>query len=423
MDRQEAIRIIKNNWPEGRQMLSEALEVLIPELAESDDEKIRKEIIDFLQETIDNIGESPNIWTMNNAKKWLTWLEKQGEQKPIKEHDVCDNCDQQGSCVSPCSMKLVEKQEEKSDEWKEGDVIRYGGILALVINGRNAMKSNCERIVIQYPNEWVKAEPKEREHFFEELEKQGDKPQGKTALEAAKEEKVDNANKVEHLIPQKGMYYTCIKDYYSSDNTHLCVKGKVYKSSFNGYIDDESHFGLSWTNSCAEKYFEPTKDEDWIVCEHDNVIGKPMQYKEFKEKVNQKFIENLKAQGITPKLRLWNLQDAKDGDVLCDYHEAYDNPLIFILKKFEHVNFGLVRPSDYSSYCFLTAVDRQKFKEGTYHHEHNIKPATKEQHDLLFQKMKEADYEWDAEKKELKKIEQSKLTAFEEAVDLIKKLL
>ena len=34
------------------------------------------------------------------------------------------------------------------------------------------------------------------------------------------------------------------------------------------------------------------------------------------------------------------------------------------------------------------------------------KPATKEQCDILFQKMKEACYEWDAKKKELKKIEQ-----------------
>lgn len=101
--------------------------------------------------------------------------------------------------------------------------------------------------------------------------------------------------------------------------------------------------------------------------------------------------------------RLWTIQDAKDGDVLCDYHEAYDNPLIFILKKFEHVNFGLVRPSDYSSYCYLTAGDRQRFKEGTYHHEHSIKPATKEQRELLFQKMKEAGHEWDAEKKKMKR--------------------
>ena len=34
----------------------------------------------------------------------------------------------------------------------------------------------------------------------------------------------------------------------------------------------------------------------------------------------------------------------------------------------------------------------------------DVKPATKEQRDLLFSKMKEAGYEWDSEKKELKMI-------------------
>ena len=42
-----------------------------------------------------------------------------------------------------------------------------------------------------------------------------------------------------------------------------------------------------------------------------------------------------------------------------------------------------------------------------------IKPATKEQRDLLFHKMKEAGYEWDALNKELKKIESKKLDAAE----------
>lgn len=102
--------------------------------------------------------------------------------------------------------------------------------------------------------------------------------------------------------------------------------------------------------------------------------------------------------------RLWTIYDAKPGDVLCDYCKADNNSLISILKKFEHVNFGLAKYSDYSSYCFITAGDKQMFREGTYHHKHDIKPATKEQRDLLFQKMKEAGYEWDADKKELKKI-------------------
>ena len=38
-----------------------------------------------------------------------------------------------------------------------------------------------------------------------------------------------------------------------------------------------------------------------------------------------------------------------------------------------------------------------------------IHPATKEQRELLFAKMKEAGYEWNAEKKEVKKIESSRL--------------
>ena len=120
---------------------------------------------------------------------------------------------------------------------------------------------------------------------------------------------------------------------------------------------------------------------------------------------------------IEENYHLWSIEDAKDGDVLCDYHEAYDNPLIFILKNFVHVNFGLVTPSDYSSYCFLTAGDRQRFKEGTYHHKHNIKPATTEQRDLLFQKMREAGYKWDAERKELEKIELAKSESEKELSD------
>ena len=45
-------------------------------------------------------------------------------------------------------------------------------------------------------------------------------------------------------------------------------------------------------------------------------------------------------------------------------------------------------------------------KEFTKAYNGEIKPATKEQRDLLFQKMEESGYQWDAEKYELKKIVQ-----------------
>lgn len=101
--------------------------------------------------------------------------------------------------------------------------------------------------------------------------------------------------------------------------------------------------------------------------------------------------------------RLWRISDAISGDVLTDYADGLDNPLIFILKGFEHVDFGLKRPSDYSSYCFLKANTRQDFLQGNYHHKHDIKPATYEQRELLFKKMDEAGYCWNEETKTLTK--------------------
>ena len=76
MKREEAIKTVKNNWPEGRLMLQEALQTLIPELNESEDERIRKELIRLFQsENTESYGEFTN-------KQLVAWLEKQGGQKP-----------------------------------------------------------------------------------------------------------------------------------------------------------------------------------------------------------------------------------------------------------------------------------------------------------------------------------------------------
>lgn len=94
----------------------------------------------------------------------------------------------------------------------------------------------------------------------------------------------------------------------------------------------------------------------------------------------------------------WTIQDVKDGDVLAvEPIYGYTSPFIAICKECELTLFA--------SYCFIDFEGN--FNKGTTGHSINcVHPATKEQCDLLFQKMKEAGYEWDAEKKELKKIEQ-----------------
>lgn len=45
---------------------------IFPELKENEDEKIRKEILEYISKA-------------TGCKEWIAWLEKQGEQKPVEE--------------------------------------------------------------------------------------------------------------------------------------------------------------------------------------------------------------------------------------------------------------------------------------------------------------------------------------------------
>ena len=88
------------------------------------------------------------------------------------------------------------------------------------------------------------------------------------------------------------------------------------------------------------------------------------------------------------------IQDAKDGDVI-----FYDDGWTCIFKCIHGIWF--------SSYCFIT--DDGEFHTGYERHavdstvNGNAHPATKEQCDRLFQKIKEAGYKWNPETKTLER--------------------
>lgn len=139
---------------------------------------------------------------------------------------------------------------------------------------------------------------------------------------------------------------------------------------------------------------------DWVVCE---VTGSVYQIKNCIENLsNHKCGYDLTNGGYIGSnevnhYRLWTIQDAKDGDVLY----SIDSKQPFIYK--ERPQFSQAR-----GYCCIN-----KFGEFAIWNTSKCVictdkyiPATKEQRDTLFEMMKEAEYEWDAEKKELKKIEQ-----------------
>ena len=95
---------------------------------------------------------------------------------------------------------------------------------------------------------------------------------------------------------------------------------------------------------------------------------------------------------------LWSIQDAKDGDVLAYETDEEDLWIMIYWSLYEpyegHVHYhALLINDDFSDKgtCCIYIND--------------LKPATKEQRDFLFAKMKDAGYEWDVEKKELRKID------------------
>ena len=91
---------------------------------------------------------------------------------------------------------------------------------------------------------------------------------------------------------------------------------------------------------------------------------------------------------------LWTIQDAKDGDVL-----AWDDSKCIALFK------NIYDEDSFNSYGFVGGCTCTFESRQSYHDIEGAHPATKEQRDLLFHKMHEAGYEWDAENKELIKIE------------------
>ena len=104
---------------------------------------------------------------------------------------------------------------------------------------------------------------------------------------------------------------------------------------------------------------------------------------------------------VDEQFHSFTIQDAKEGDVLaCD-----DKDKVFLY------NGKLDLRDRVCAYCGIyKTYDGLRFTKcaiGNYFTYKEPYPATKEQRDLLFQKMKEEGYEWDAEKKELKKIEQT----------------
>jgi hypothetical protein len=195
----------------------------------------------------------------------------------------------------------------------------------------------------------------------------------------------------------------------------LDLKRGIYKKEGNKVEEERYNTRYNWLKSLKtrckggvepavehDKKIEPKfKVGDWISCYYSNCKVKEINDEGYiaedadGNKISILF-ENEKF------YHLWTIEDAKDGEVLSCPNEAGDRIVVFIFKQ-------SISPSDVDCYCCLDAngvfdpclyngyIGKVSCDDYTY------TPATKEERDTLFTRMKEAGYIWNEEKLKLEK--------------------
>lgn len=112
-----------------------------PELKESEDEKVRNELIDAIRGLWENDA-LPMPLSVERKDKWIAWLEKQAERKtPQWMIDFLDNYRRKIGCSLDydeardvdgkilCIKEWLEKQGEQNPAWSEEDERLYQSII------------------------------------------------------------------------------------------------------------------------------------------------------------------------------------------------------------------------------------------------------------------------------------------------------
>ena len=411
---------------------------------ESDDDEVKKEIINYFK---CQSREEPLRKDIHN--KWIAWLEKQGEMNIQNNNPLKIEPDKFYFCIKDYFAGGCYRS-------KKGDIV-------LAKNGMNMMGLSPEQA-----SEYFISINSFKENAVAWFEKQTDKSQGKLALEAIQEEMVDNTNKIDpkfkvgdwvvqenigvykvieickswyEVIDSEDNHYSISFDKecmyhlwtiedakpgdvlnangifiykkHDKDNVYFycgvnltgefictCVDDiwsnnyKVYpatKGQYDLLFKKIQESGYEWdTEKKMLKHIPKFKAGNWIVFNGLTLYINEVE-KGYYRTISKGGVPNSYDWNIDNAARLWTIEEARDGDVLAE------DSCIFIIQKLCGITAA-------KTYC--TLFDDDDFDSGStlYFDIDSTKPATQEQRDILFVKMKEAGYEWNKDKKELKKL-------------------
>ena len=284
------------NYPCMRSCMG-ILEEIFPELKESEDDKIRKEIIDFLKLP------HPQFVGKRDHEKWIAWLEK---------HDIFGKKD-----VDEAYLKGVRDTKNEIEKQYEANYQTRKDIATFIFNYRGDIKDRAK---------WI--------------------------------------------------------DYLGIKVSFVGEQGEQKPST---QFKPKFEVG-DWLIHNERKHIIKVVNHTPLVYEVVNILG-------HHHTITNTAIEN--------NYHLWTIQDAKDGDVL--WHSDTASHGTFIFKQIRY---------DGKVLCYCDYDSEDHFCTGEHHtccwsSDKCIKPATIEQRDLLFEKMKEAGYLWNGLTKRLVNIKES----------------
>ena len=449
------------------------LQGIFPELKESEDEKIRKAILNYLTKMW---GNSQDDVCGVHVEDAIAWLEKQGEERKITHEEICKSYGipdigefsdgyhtfnglyKQRMILFAVLVKTYKDRAWKS--WKHEDGLDcFGGGWFIVgidtpagtytyhYEAKDWDRFDCQ--VLQKAKHWdghdefdverlfslvsnankdevIRCLINGMKFYYEDnkeatwgtekfpmkvkdilswLEKQGNNPQKTSIWKHWKDGIAGNGEGEPIYLIKYGYTYSlssclCFEcDYIELSELDKLLSEKQGDKEEPQLYKTEDGEVITYSESEGYKVVKPKfKVGDWITNgQYTRLIvgiNSDWPYYMFKDGTSKRIKD------IDKKYHLWTIQDAKDGDVLVTTFDE-DNMIVM-----------------YHSRCTIDTINvhcclDNKFTRanlGVFDVE-DVKPATKEQRDLLFEEMHEAGYEWDAEKKELKKISQRMISA------------
>lgn len=391
--KEETLDIVRQMVADG-QVSQEVAEKYFPELKESEGEKIRKELIDFLEYyRLNNVLDSKTIsllvdsvdWLENQSKQslpttneraWLylisdvlTWKDGIGQylddprvQELAKK--LCGEYTQKlySFPISSNSSNIINNKKESDDKVEPRFKVKYAGSEYNVFEVKDIGNITYYGIEDE-PNhiDYVKADSCEIINSNNDIKEN-------TFSIPTKPIEFSDQNHIDKTKPkfkiEEGKWYVCTQTFVLRGKI-VVIKGSTYQAREDNAIHGE--------DGCL------------FIDKHD---GKASEY-------------------FCP----WIIQDSKDGDVLVGGEQ------FFLFKRmntsnsfYAHCNYHFIGYDSLSIYDCSYSID-------------NIYPATKKQSDLLFKKIKELGYDWDVEKKELKKIKKKSTEWSEEDETKIKNII